>query len=348
MNKIKAAIIGSTGYVGEELARILANHDNVELKYLTSKSYTGQQYSDVYQNFNHISNMECSQSDIETIAQDVDVIFIALPHGIAAQTVTSEILKKTKVIDLGADFRIKDKNVYEKWYACEHKGEEVLREAVYGLSEIYRGEIKNARLVANPGCYTTCSILSLYPLLKEDLINKDSIIIDAKSGVTGAGRELSLGVHYCEVNESTKAYKIASHRHTPEIEQELSAALNKEVIVQFTPHLIPMSRGILATCYAKIKDGIDLRKVKQAYCKYYENEYFIRLLKDEVCPETKWVKGSNFLDIALFYDERTNNLIVTGAIDNLLKGAAGQAVQNMNIMFGFDEKEGLKSVPIFP
>ncbi len=342
-NKIKAAVIGSTGYAGEETVRILAGHKNVELKYLTSRTYAGQKYCDVYPNFNGIVDIECSGEDINAISKNVDVIFIAMPHGLAAQMVTGEVLDNARVIDLGADFRLKDKNIYEKWYGC--KSAEVLHEAVYGLSEIYRSDIKTARLIANPGCYTTCSILGLYPLFKENLIDTGSVIIDAKSGVTGAGRELSLGTHYCETNENLKAYKIAAHRHTPEIEQELSAAAGADIVLQFTPHLTPMNRGILATCYAKA--NADLQKINQAYSKYYGSEYFIRMLPNGTSAETKWVKGSNFVDISLCLDERTGNLVVTSAIDNLVKGAAGQAVQNMNLMFGLDEKEGLENVPLF-
>ena len=347
-NKIKAAIIGSSGYAGEELTRILANHSFVEIKYLTSKSYLGQNYSDIYQNFNKIINIKCEEDNLDRISKEVDVIFLALPHGIASSKVNYDVLKNSKVIDLGADFRIRDANVYEYWYKTKHNDKSLLNEAVYGLCEIYYGDIKNARLVANPGCYTTCSILSLFPLLKENLIKEESIVIDAKSGVTGAGRSVNLNVHYCETNENIKAYKIASHRHTPEIEQELSLASNKNIALQFTPHLVPMNRGILVTCYAKLKENISTETIKDAYLKYYKDKYFIRLLKDNLYPETKWVKGSNFIDIGIFKDERTNNVIVSGAIDNLVKGAAGQAVQNMNIMFGLDEKTGLQNAPFFP
>lgn len=348
MNKIKAAIIGATGYVGQELFRILYNHPNVEVTKVTSVSYIGKNYADIYQNFNKITDLTCTEDDTEKIAEECDVMFIALPHGIASKKITKNILEKCKVIDIGADFRIKDKTTYEKWYGVEHFGEDILKEAVYGLCEIYADEIKKARLIANPGCYTTCSILSLYPLVKEGLINTDTIVIDAKSGVTGAGRKPDLGTSYCECNESIKAYKVASHRHTPEIEQELSLAAGKNINLIFTPHLTPMNRGILATCYAKLNDEADYETLKAAYNKYYSNKYFVRLLKEGLFPETNRVKGSEFIDIGFTIDKRTNSVIVIGAIDNLVKGAAGQAVQNMNLMFGFEEWTAINNAGFFP
>lgn len=348
MNKIKAAIIGATGYVGQELFRILYTHPMVEVTQITSVSYIGKNYADVYQNFNKLTDMTCSEDDTEKIAEECDVMFIALPHGIASKKITKNILEKCKVIDIGADFRIKDKETYEKWYGVEHFGEDVLKEAVYGLCEIHAEEIKKARLVANPGCYTTCSILSLYPLVKEGLIDTNSIVIDAKSGVTGAGRKPDLGTSYCECNESIKAYKVASHRHTPEIEQELSIAAEKNINLIFTPHLTPMNRGILATCYAKLNSEQDYETLKKAYLKYYGDKHFVRLLKQGLFPETNKVKGSEYIDIGFTTDSRTNSVIVIGAIDNLVKGAAGQAVQNMNLMFNFNEYTALDYAGIFP
>lgn len=348
MNKIKAAIIGATGYVGQELFRILYSHPYSEVTKVTSVSYIGKNYADVYQNFNGITDLFCSEDDTEKIAEECDVMFVALPHGIASKKITKSILEKCKVIDIGADFRIKDKNTYEKWYGVEHYGEDVLKEAVYGLCEIYADEVKKSRLVANPGCYTTCSILSLYPLVKEGLINTDTIVIDAKSGVTGAGRKPDLGTSYCECNESIKAYKVASHRHTPEIEQELSLAAGKNINLIFTPHLTPMNRGILATCYAKLREKTDYETLKNIYMKYYGDKYFVRLLKQGIFPETNKVKGSEFIDIGFTIDERTNSVIVIGAIDNLVKGAAGQAVQNMNLMFGYNECIALDNPGLFP
>lgn len=345
---IKAGVVGATGYAGNELVRILMQHPEVEIASVTSQSYIGKKFNEVYSNYRQINEMTCEESELERLAEACDVIFMALPHGVAAKTVTHDILEKTKVIDFGADFRLKDAEIYEKWYGLSHEGRELLKEAVYGLCEVNREEIKKARLIANPGCYTTCSILSLRPLVKEGLIENKSIIIDAKSGVTGAGRGLGLDSLYCEVNENMKAYKIASHRHTPEIEEQLGYASDEKMTLSFTPHLTPMNRGILATCYATLQNKVSYEEVKAAYEKYYQKEYFVRLTQKGVFPETRWVKGSNFLDIGFTIDERTNRIVVVGALDNLVKGAAGQAVQNMNLMFELEENMGLKTVPLFP
>ncbi len=348
MKKIKAAIVGSTGYVGQELYRILNSHQDVEVTQITSVSYLNKPYSDIYKNFKNITPLICSTDNLDEIAEEADVVFLALPHGLASKKVNQEILSKCRIIDLSADYRLKCQAVYEDWYKTKHESPELLRHAVYGLCELYREKIKGTYLVANPGCYTTCSILSLYPLVKEKIIDTNTIIIDAKSGVTGAGRSLNQDTLFCECNESIKAYKISDHRHTPEIEQELSFAFDNDIKVQFTPHLTPMSRGILSTCYAKALKDINYEDLKEIYDKYYGNEYFIRIMAENCSPETKWVKGSNFLDIGLFFDKRTGNIIVIGAIDNLVKGAAGQAIQNMNILFDLDETSGLKSVAMFP
>jgi len=281
---------------------------------------------------------------LSQIADKNDVVFLALPHGIASEQVNNQVLQKTKIIDLGADFRIHDVVTYEKWYNVKHGHPELLNAAVYGLCEIYRDKIKTSQLIANPGCYTTASILPLYPLLAEGVINQKSIIIDAKSGVSGAGRSSSGDYSYCECNENIRAYKIGSHRHTPEIEQELSLAARRDITVQFTPHLVPMNRGILATIYAELNDNVDVAKI---YEKYYGNEFFIRLIGDRLA-EPRYVKNSNFIDIGFVIDKRTNRIIITSAIDNLLKGAAGQAVQNMNIMFGLNELVGLSFAGDFP
>lgn len=337
---IRTAIVGATGYVGEELVRILAAHPNAEISYLTSHSFAGQKYAGVYNNFKKIIEKDCIEENLDELADKVDVIFIALPHGMACKKIKSQLLDKVKVIDLGADFRIKCPQVYEEWYNVEHEAPELLDEAVYGLCEIHRDSIKKARLVANPGCYTTCSILPLLPVVKEGLIEPEMIVVDAKSGVTGAGRTLNLGTHFTECNESVKAYKIADHRHTPEIEQEIGAKIT------FTPHLIPMQRGILSVSYAKLKDkSLTYQDISNIYLKYYENEYFVRIMEKESYPETRWVRNSNFCDIGFKIDNRTGNIIIIAAIDNLVKGASGQAVQNMNIMFNVEEKEGLQNVP---
>lgn len=343
---IKVGIIGATGYAGSELVRLITQHPKAELVTMTSQSYAGQEYKEVYSNYSHLDYV-CEEEHIEEMAEKCDVIFLALPHGVASKKINADLLSKTKIIDLGADFRIQDVDVYEKWYTT-HYSKDILPEAVYGLCEINRDKIKGKRIVANPGCYTSCSILSLYPLVKEGMIDLSSIIIDAKSGATGAGRGLSLGNHYCELNESVKAYKVASHRHTPEIEEQLSIAAGQDIVLNFTPHLIPMDRGILATCYATLNKKYTYDDIRKAYEKHYGNEHFIRLTKEGVFPETKWVKGSNFVDIGFTVDERTNRVIVIGALDNLFKGAAGQAVQNMNIIMGIEETTGIDYVPIFP
>jgi len=348
MNKIKAAVLGSTGYVGQELTRLLIQHPQVDIVFLGSKSYKEQSYSDIYANFSKNIELICYEDNVENIASKVDVVFIALPHGHASGKINKNILSKTKIIDLGADFRLNDEKIYENWYETKHNCPDLLKTAVYGLCELNRNEIRTSNLIANPGCYTTCSILTLAPLLKEDLIDENTIIIDAKSGVSGAGRSLNLGTHFCETNESIKAYKVASHRHTPEIEQELSKISGKEIKLSFTPHLIPMNRGIISTCYASLKENISYDDVKSAYEKHYGNEFFIRLMKKGVFPETRWVKGSNFVDIGFSIDERTRRIIAIGALDNLMKGAASQAVQNMNIMFEMDESTGINQIPAFP
>ncbi len=345
---IRAGIIGATGYAGEELVRLLLSHRETEIKWYGSRSYIDKKYADVYGNMFKLVDDVCRDDDLEALSREVDVIFTATPQGFLASGLNEKLLSSVKIIDLSADFRIKDVATYEKWYGITHKSPEFIKEAVYGLCEINREDIKKARLVANPGCYTTCSILSLYPLLKEGLIRKDSIIIDAKSGVSGAGRGAKVNNLYCEVNENIKAYGVLTHRHTPEIEEQLSYAANEELKLIFTPHLTPMNRGILVTAYADLKDGVKTSDLRAAYEKYYSGEYFIRILGEGVCPETKWVEGSNFYDVNAVADERTNKAVIMGALDNLVKGAAGQAVQNMNILFGLDESEGLKLVPSFP
>lgn len=345
---IKVGIIGSTGYAGAELVRILTAHKEAEIVWYGSRSYIDKKYASVYQNMFQIVDAVCLDDNMEELAEQVDVIFTATPQGLCASLVNEEILSKVKIIDLSADFRIKDVATYEKWYGIEHKSPEFIEEAVYGLCEVNREDVKKARLVANPGCYTTCSILTAYPLAKEGLIDLSTLIIDAKSGTSGAGRGAKLPNLFCEVNENMKAYGIASHRHTPEIEEQLGYAAGEEVVLNFTPHLVPMNRGILATEYAKLTKKVTYEEVKVVYDKYYADEKFVRVLEKDVFPETKWVEGSNYVDINFKIDERTGRIIMVGAIDNLVKGAAGQAVQNMNLMFGLKESEGLELVPMFP
>ncbi len=345
---IKAGIIGSTGYAGAELVRILTGHKEAEIKWFGSRSYIDQKYADVYRNMFQIVDADCMDDNMQELAKQVDVIFTATPQGLCASLVNEEVLSEVKIIDLSADFRIKDVSVYEEWYNIRHQSPQFIEEAVYGLCEVNREAVKGARLVANPGCYTTCSILTAYPLAKEGLIDMSTLIIDAKSGTSGAGRGAKLPNLFCEVNENMKAYGIASHRHTPEIEEQLGYASGEKVVLSFTPHLVPMNRGILATEYARLKKEVTYEDVKAIYDKYYGHEKFVRVLDKDVFPETKWVEGSNYVDIGFKIDPRTNRIIMIGAIDNLVKGAAGQAVQNMNLMFGLDEKEGLELVPMFP
>ena len=345
---IKVGIIGATGYAGGELVRILMGHKDAEIKWYGSRSYVDQKYADVYRNMFQIVDAKCMDDNMEELADQVDVILTATPQGLCASLVSEEILSKTKIIDLSADFRLKDVNVYEEWYKIEHKAPQYIDEAVYGLCEINRDLVKSAKIVANPGCYTTCSILTAYPLAKEGLIDMSTLIIDAKSGTSGAGRGAKLPNLYCEVNENIKAYGVATHRHTPEIEEQLGYASGEKVVLNFTPHLVPMNRGILATEYATLKKEVTYEEVKAVYDKYYAKEKFVRVLDRDVCPETKWVEGSNYVDIGFKIDPRTNRIIMMGAIDNLVKGAAGQAVQNMNLLFGLPEEEGLELVPMFP
>lgn len=345
---IKAGIIGATGYAGGELARILQGHGEAEVIWHGSKSYVGQRYADVYQNMRQLAEDICKDDDIEALADEADVIFTATPQGYLAGLLTEEILRKTKVIDLSADYRIKDVAVYEEWYQLKHKSPQFLPEAVYGLCEKNREAIRHARLVANPGCYPTCSFLSISPLVKRGLIDTDTLIIDAKSGTSGAGRGAKVDNLFCEVNENIKAYGVTSHRHTPEIEEQLSEVAGKKVTLSFTPHLVPMNRGILITAYATVKAGVGEEQLREAYEEAYREERFVRFLPSGVCPQTKWVEGSNYVDVNVAYDKRTGRAIMMGAMDNLVKGAAGQAVQNMNLMFGLPEETGLWMPPIFP
>ena len=347
-NMVRVGIIGATGYAGGELVRLLLGHKDVEIKWYGSRSYVDQAYASVYQNMFQLVDAKCLDDNMEAMADQVDVIFTATPQGLCASLVNEEILKKVKIIDLSADFRIKDVSVYEKWYGIEHKAPQYIEEAVYGLCEVNREKVKKARLVANPGCYPTCSFLSIYPCVKEGLIDPNTNIIDAKSGTSGAGRGAKVDNLFCEVNENIKAYGVAGHRHTPEIEEQLGYAAGEPVLINFTPHLVPMQRGILVTAYASLKKDVTYEEVKAVYDKYYNDEFFVRVLNKDVCPQTRWVEGSNFVDVNFKIDPRTKRIIMMGAMDNLVKGAAGQAVQNMNLMFGFEEAEGLRMAPVFP
>lgn len=345
---IKVGIVGATGYAGGELVRLLMGHKEVNIRWLSSRSYNEKRYHEVYQNFFQILNDRCLDDNIEKLSDEVDLIFTATPQGFCSSIISENILLKTKIIDLSADFRIKDVSVYESWYEQKHNNPEFIGKSVYGLCEVNREHIKKANLIANPGCYPTCSILSIYPLLKANLIDIESIIVDAKSGASGAGRSVKTDNLYCEVNENIKPYGVANHRHTPEIEEQLTLAAGKNIQINFTPHLVPMNRGILVTAYAKLNEDVSYENIRTVYDEYYAQEKFIRILDKDVFPQTKWVEGSNFVDINFIIDKRTKRIIIIGAMDNLVKGAAGQAVQNMNLLFGMNETTGLLQVPLFP
>ncbi len=344
---MRVSIIGATGYAGAELLRLLLNHPKAEVVHVTSESHTGALLSDIYPHFLGLFDQPLeSMEEIERIGEDSDFVFIGLPAGHAMEIGLALENYSTRIIDLGADYRFHDTAVYEQWYKVEHSHRNADR--VYGLAELYRKAIKEAKIIGNAGCYTTASILALAPLVKDGLIDTDSIVIDAKSGVSGAGRSAKLPNHFPELYDNFKAYGAAGHRHTPEIEQALSDLCGTAITLQFTPHLVPMSRGILSSCYAKIKTGVSEDAINNSFDSLYKNEFFIRLRGNGAYPETKYVRGSNFCDIGWHIDKRTNRVIVFSAIDNLVKGAAGQAVQNFNIACGFDESLGLTMAPMYP
>ena len=344
---MKASVIGATGYAGVELLRLLDGHPEAEIASITSESSTGEAIAAMYPHLaGRIDKTLDSMQHLEEIAAASDVIFIALPHGHAMKIGKKLRGSNVKIIDLGGDYRFRDYHVFEEWYHVKH--EDSTAQAVYGLTELYRNQVKGAKLVANPGCYTTCSILAMVPLLKYKLIETQGIVVDAKSGTTGAGRSLKAGSLYCSVNESFKAYGVATHRHTPEIEQIYSEFAGEDVVIQFTPHLLPVDRGIFATCYAQLKEGVTDAQIEEAYQAMYGDEFFIRLRGKGGCPELKNIRASNYVDLGWQTDKRTGRIIVMNCIDNLVKGAAGQAVQNMNVMFGMDETAGLRQLPIVP
>lgn len=344
---INVGIIGATGYAGEQLVWILNNHSKVNIEFISSYNYSNERYSEIYNNYYSFFHQICIDTEEALNKLElIDVLFIALPHSKSFEITRKALQLGVKVIDLGADFRLNSEEEYETWYGAQHGYPEVLKDAVYGLTEVKREEIKKSSLIANPGCYPTASILGLAPLLKNSLIDDRSIIIDAKSGVSGAGRAATIGNLFSECNESIKAYSVAKHRHTPEIEQELGKVSGKDIILSFTPHLAPMNRGILATCYSRLKNKITKEDVLELYRNFYRDEYFIKII--DGLPETRWVKGSNLCHIGIEVDSRTDRVIVVSAIDNLIKGAAGQAVQNMNVMFGIEETKGLDFVAMFP
>ena len=344
---LKVAIVGASGYTGVELIRLLSNHPDVEITAVTSEQSAGKNISSVFPSLAKIFDKTLEPLDADLIAKKADLIFTALPHQKAMDVVPHFLKAGKKVIDLSADFRIKDAATYGTWYE-EHKAPELLKEAAYGLPELHREEIKKARLIANPGCYPTSAILALAPLLKNGLIAPETIVIDSKSGVSGAGRSATQDTHFPEANEGFKAYKVGEHRHTPEIEQELSLLANSPVIVSFTPHLLPVNRGILSTVYASVKKDMDEDFIIGLYNKFYGKERFVRVYQKGSFPNISNVRGSNFCDIGVRLDKRTGRVVIISAIDNLVKGASGQAVQNMNIMYGFPEDTALKGLPFFP
>ena len=347
---LKVAILGGSGYAGSELLRLLLSHPDVKVTAVTSERSAGLPVSDVFQNFRN-TDLIFESLNVKSLVKKADLFFLCLPHKASQEAVAFFYGAGKKVIDFSADYRIKNRKVYEKWYSTPHSFGHLLKKAVYGLPEIHRDRIRDSSLVANPGCYPTSSILGLAPIIGESFIDSGSVIIDSKSGTSGAGRNAAQQLMFCEVNESIKAYSVAVHRHTPEIEQELSFLSNRKIKIIFTPHLIPMDRGILSTIYVRLSKKTGLRNIQKKYRDFYRNEPFVRVLNNGVYPATKNVRGSNFCDISVFLDKRAGNnhtLIIVSTIDNLLKGASGLAVQNMNIMYGFEETAGLTSSPPSP
>lgn len=345
---VKVAICGGSGYTGAELLRVLSGHPEVQITVVTSEKSAGKRVKDLFPHLHKYSDLVYEPLDKEEILNKADLFFMALPHGASQEAVDYFFNKGKKVIDLSADYRLSDPLVYEEWYRTPHRFVDTLKSAVYGLPEIHREEIRTANLLANPGCYPTGAILGLYPVVKEDIIDTENIIVDSKSGTSGAGRKAEVSFSYCEINEGFKAYGVAVHRHTPEIEQELSIIANKKININFTPHLVPMDRGIISTIYVKLKKKSETSEIVSIYKKYYENEPFINVLEEGYYPNAKNVRGSNYCEIGLKVNKRTDTLIIVTAIDNLVKGASGQAVQNMNIMLGFKETTALDSIALFP
>ncbi len=340
---IKAGVVGATGYAGAELCRLLTGHPGAELAAVSSVSFEGKALWEVYPSYYQVCGPVCGTQ--EQVVEQCDVVFAALPHGLS-QELAAECARKGRVfIDLGADFRLESEEEYQEWYGGGFLDRELHQRAVYGLPELFREKIRGQRLIANPGCYTTAVPLALYPALEAGLIEKDGIVADCKSGVTGAGRKMTQNTHYPELNEAFTAYKVAAHRHTPEMEQTLSKAAGAPVRLTFVPHLLPVNRGILATCYARVRPGVTLEQLEETYRERYGGEYFIRLLPKGRVADIKNVWYSNFCDISLHLDKRTSTFIAISAIDNMVKGAAGQAVQNMNLAFGLEETAGLKLFP---
>ncbi len=346
MSKKRTAVLGASGYTGYDLLRLLLPHPGVEISYLTAEKHAGRNISDVFPHLSGFLDMELMPLDPTSIPDDIEIVFLALPHGASAGVVKKIYERDIKIVDLGADFRL-SQETYSKWYG-EHPSPELIDEAAYGIPEINRARIKQVKLVANPGCYPTSAILGLAPLVNNGLIETDSIVIDSKSGVSGAGRSPSLDYHFCEVNECVKAYKVGEHRHMPEIEEVLSNYSGYDVTVSFTPHLIPMDRGILSTIYVRLKEAKTTGELIGLYENHYKGERYIRISPEKVYPSTLQVRGSNFCDIGIKANPANSTAVIVSVIDNLVKGASGAAVQNMNIIMGFDESTGLEIPPAFP
>lgn len=338
---INIGIIGATGYVGIEIVRLLQNHPEINISTVVSQNFVGKKISEVYPNLRNIFDMECEELDIDKISEKADIFVTALPHGVSKEVIPQLVKKGKRIVDHSGDFRYKSVEVYEKWYNTKHGMPELLDISVYGLPELHREAIKSAKIVGNPGCYPTCSILGIAPLISNKLVETKNIIIDAASGVTGAGRSTELPYQFCECTENFKAYKVSTHRHTSEIEQELSLLAGEEIIVSFTPHLAPMKRGMLSTIYANLTCEKSASQLIDLYKEFYKGEYFVRILEEGTLPETKHVAGSNYIDIGIVVDKRLNRAVILSAVDNLGKGAAAQAVQDINIMCGFPEHTGL-------
>ena len=344
---IKAAIFGASGYTGQELTRILSGHPEVKLVAVTSRRFAGKPVAEVFPSLKGLTHLKYQNVNPAQISDICDIIFLALPHGVSMEIAPEFVRAGKKVIDLSADYRLRDIKTYETWYQ-KHSSAKFIKDAVYGIPELYRQKIKKAKLIANPGCYPTSIILGLAPALKKKILDVSTIIADSASGVSGAGREPLTGSLFCEVDGGFKAYKVGKHRHLPEIEQELNALAGKKFAISFTPHLLPVKRGILSTIYAKLKKDVSLEELHSLYCNFYSKEKFVRICPFGQYPNISSVGGSNYCDIGLAVDLRTKRVILMAAIDNLIKGAAGQAVQNMNIVCGFEEDAGLRTAPLYP
>ncbi len=341
-------VIGATGYVGAEIVRLLQYHPEISISCAVSRSFAGKPYSNIYPNLKKIFDMPLSTVDMDSLCEKADFFITALPHDVSKDIIPKLINEGKRVIDHSALFRFRKRQTYEQWYGTAHGMEDLLENSVYGLPEFYRDNISQAKLVANPGCYPTCAILGIAPLLANKLVYTTNIIIDAASGISGAGRKSDLVYSFCETHENFKAYGITNHRHTPEIEQELSLLTGEDIMISFTPHLLPIKRGILTTSYLNLKDNnLTSDKLYEVYSEYYKNEFFVRVLEPGVFPEIKNVTGSNFIDIGVTVDKRLNRAVIVSAVDNLGKGAAGQAIQCLNLMLGIDEKTGLTQPALY-